>query len=82
MGQFRAAPSTVIEIDAPRQVFRQVPTDRGHFAEPYFEHVLRGLLSRPPWYVAALLEGGTWESVAEDLEGVEGVVLFEEAEGS
>ncbi len=79
MGQFRAAPATGVELDAPRQVFRQLPTDRGHFVEPYFEHVLRGLLRQPPWYLNALLEGGTWESVAEELDGVEGVVLFEGA---
>jgi hypothetical protein len=82
MGQFRVAPSTVVELDAPRRVLGQVPTDRGHFSEPYFEHVLRGLLSQPPWYLSVLLEGGTWEDVAEELEGVAGVVLVGDAEAT
>ena len=78
--QLRAAPSTV--VDTPRRVFTQIPADRGHFSEPYFAHVLRGLLSEPPWYLSALLEGSTWANVAEELEGVEGVILCEESEGT
>lgn len=36
-------------------VFTELPTDRGHFGEPYFPLVLRGLRSEPPAYVLDIL---------------------------
>ena len=80
MGQFREAPLAGTVLDVPYRVFRQLPTDSGHYAEPYFEHVLRGLWTQPPWYLTVLLQGGNWEDVAEELDGISGVVLFDDFE--
>lgn len=78
LGQFGAAAPSLVEFDSPSWVFSQLPSDQGHYSEPYFNHVLRGLRTRAPSYLSGLMEGGQWEDVAEELEGVEGVVLFED----
>lgn len=59
-------------------VFSNLPDDRGHFEEPYFEHVLRGLRRQPPWYVSELLRGVEPDELAQELPGVAGVVLAED----
>ena len=43
-------------LDFP-PIFEQLPDDKGHFREPYFHHVLRGLRRTPPDYVRQLLDG-------------------------
>ena len=50
------------------------------FAEPYFGHVLRGLRTRPPEYVTAVLEGVPVDELGPVLEGVEGLVILEDLE--
>ena len=57
------------------RVFRQLPSDTGHFSEPYFETILRGLRSAPPDYVAALIAGENLG--ATDVPGpVDGVAVL------
>lgn len=84
LGQFRRASSELgrpaVGVAAPDRVLTDLPGDEGHFAEPYFEHVLRGVRRRPPEYVAAALEGAPMDDFAHDLEGVEGVVILEDVE--
>lgn len=54
--QFSAPSSVSVDMgSAPR--FPRVPSDRGHFGVPYFEHILNGLRSAPPAYVMELLSG-------------------------
>jgi hypothetical protein len=54
-GAFSAATAEPITVPgAP--IFTDVPEDRGHFSEPYFVHVLRGLRTSPPAYVTELIE--------------------------
>ena len=59
---------------ASTAIFTEVPADRGHFAEPYIVHVLRGLRSSLPQMVSDLLSGDI--SDAEGLPGVRGVVVI------
>lgn len=66
----------VADLATRDRVFAELPTDRGHFAEPYFEHVLRGLRRTPPWYVAAALDGVSGDDIGQEFEGVEGLVIF------
>lgn len=84
LGQFRRASSELgrpaVGVAAPDRVLTDLPGDEGHFAEPYFEHVLRGLRRTPPEYVAAALEGAPMDDFAHDLEGVEGLVILEDVE--
>ena len=82
LGLFRQAPPEPgpLDLDALDRVFTRLPTDRGHFAEPYFDHVLRGLRREPPEYVAAALAGLPMEELAPELEGIEGLVIFEDLE--
>ena len=54
-------------------IFPELPTDSGHFAEPYFPFVLRGLRSRPPSYVSDILADQPVPSEVSDLVG--GVVV-------
>ncbi len=72
LGQFRQAPSDFgpSDLDMLDRVFRDLPTDAGHFAEPYFGHVLRGLRTRPPEYVTAVLEGVPMEELGPVLEAM------------
>jgi hypothetical protein len=56
------------------QVFSDFPGDRGHFAIPYFPHVLRGLRKNPPNYVRDLLADLAVPS--EVSEAVDGIVLI------
>lgn len=82
MGQFRQAPPDLgrPDFDVLDRVFTGLPMDAGHFAEPYFDHVLRGLRTRPPEYVAAALDGVPTEEFAQALEGIEGLVILEDIE--
>lgn len=82
MGQFRKVSADVGTpvIEADDQLFLALPDDTGHFGEPYFEHVLRGLRTRPPAYVAAALEGARAEQLQVHLEGVEGLVVIGDPE--
>lgn len=53
-GQFSSDEATLVDIDAP-VVFSDLPGDAGHFGLPYFQHILRGLRTRPPSYVMDFL---------------------------
>ena len=54
-GAFSAATAEPITVPgAP--VFDGVPGDSGHFPGPYYAHVLRGLRTSPPAYVAELVD--------------------------
>jgi hypothetical protein len=81
-GQFREATPELERLDREvlGRLFTDLPLDQGHFAEPYFDHVLRGLRREPPWYVAAALEGVPMEEIGADVEGIEGLVVFEDIE--
>lgn len=80
MGQARRASPELGRpaLDVFDRVFTGLPSDQGHLAEPYFEHVLRGLRSQPPWYVAAALEGVRAEELANELGGIAGLVVFDD----
>jgi hypothetical protein len=56
-----------LDLDA---VFTELPDDTGHFAQPYFPHVLRGLRTRPPDYLDAALAGDPPPSVAAHADGI------------
>jgi len=81
-GEFRQARPDVgrPELDVLDRVFTGLPMDACHFAEPYFDHVLRGLRTSPPEYVAAALDGVPIEEFAQSLEGIEGLVILEDFE--
>lgn len=55
-------------------VFRDLPGDRGHFAEPYLPLMLRGLTSVPPDYVVSMIAG--MPLGAPPAPNVAGVVLI------
>lgn len=63
-----------LEVPGSR-VFRSVPLDQGHYAEPYLEHVLRGLRNEPPRYLDALLDGVPPEEFGAAFQDVRGVIL-------
>jgi len=44
-------------VTAADTVFADLPQDMGHFSEPYFRHVLRGLRTRVPDYVHDVVAG-------------------------
>jgi hypothetical protein len=44
-------------VTAADPVFTDLPTDKGHFSEPYFWHILRGLRTGVPDYVHDVLAG-------------------------
>lgn len=54
--QFSAALIDPVEL-VGQQVFTELPSDRGHFPDSYFSHVLRGLRLNPPDYVRDLVAG-------------------------
>lgn len=58
-------------------VFRQLPTDAGHWGVPYFEHVLDPLRHAPPDYVLEIESGefDTGELASNMPEDVAGVVV-------
>jgi hypothetical protein len=73
-GQFSLAVSEHQWVDEDAVVFGDLPTDRGHFGVPYFDHVLRGLRRQPPDYLVAVANG---EEPPSWLSGhVAGIVLF------
>ena len=78
--QFGVATQDVVHRPSvsPDAVFKELPDDRGHFGEPYFEHVLRGLRSRAPWYIEELVQGGLVDGVAQELPDVAGVVIVDD----
>lgn len=57
------------------RVFPVAPDDVGHFSEPYFDHVLRGLRLGPPEHVVRLMEGVPLEEAGPELESVDGVTV-------
>jgi hypothetical protein len=63
-----AAPAATVAASTP--VFGEVPRDTGHFAVPYFEHILRGLRSALPAEVLAVVHGEEVPAGYEDLAGV------------
>ncbi|MFF0721863.1 hypothetical protein [Micromonospora sp. NPDC003816] len=76
-GQFALAVSERQRVDEDAVVFEDLPTDRGHFGVPYFDHVLRGLRRQPPDYLVAMANG---EDPPPWLSGlVAGIVLFDAA---
>jgi hypothetical protein len=44
-------------VTAPDPVSTDLPPDKGHFSEPCFQHILRGLRTRIPDYVHDVLAG-------------------------
>lgn len=75
-GQFALAVSEHQRVDEDA-VFGDLPTDRGHFGVPYFDHILRGLRRQPPDYLVAMANGqdpSPWLS-----RHVAGIVLFDAA---
>lgn len=54
-GQFSAAVAEPITMPG-LPIFPDVPQDRGHFPGPYYAHVLRGLRTSLPAYVADLFQ--------------------------
>ena len=52
-----SAPAVEDTTLAGEPVFEDVPEDRGHYPEPYFEHDLRGLRRTAPSYVRDTLDG-------------------------
>jgi hypothetical protein len=44
-------------VTAADPVFADLPPDRGHFSQPYFRHILRGLRAAVPDYVKDVLAG-------------------------
>ncbi|MFV2104940.1 hypothetical protein, partial [Micromonospora sp. LOL_024] len=76
-GQFALAVREHQRVDEDAVVFEDLPTDRGHFGVPYFDHVLRGLRRQPPDYLVAIANG---EDPPPWLSGlVAGIVLFDAA---
>lgn len=74
MGQASAASSELIDAGSDA-VFTEYPDDRGHFSVPYTPHVLRGLRSVIPNYVAEFIRYGTIpRDVREVSDGI--VVIF------
>lgn len=64
-----------LAVTASAPVFTDLPLDTGHFREPYFRHVLRGLRTSVPDYVQDVLTGQPPSPiVAGQVEGM--VVLF------
>jgi hypothetical protein len=62
-----------LRIGDDTQVFPDLPDDPGHFGEPYYRHVFRGLRRKPPRYVQQIMEGQPDVRIPE---GVEGVAVF------
>lgn len=76
LGQFRTARDIEqIELLEEDRVFQVVPDDQGHLSERYFEHVLRGLRTRPPTYVERLLDGAPFEQAGPEAELLQGVTV-------
>lgn len=70
---FSKSLSTTVRLDALGPVFECLPSDTGHFTQPYFSTMLRGLVHAPPAYITELLVSG--EIAEPPLEGIAGVVL-------
>lgn len=74
-GQFTAATLDLLSSHSDA-LFPELPSDQGHFGQPYLTHVLQGLRARPPGYVLDVLAGRTpppWVT-----EAVAGVVVVQE----
>jgi hypothetical protein len=61
-------------VKAPDPVFTDLPLDRGHFTEPYFPYIFRGLRGGIPDYVNDVLAGQPPPSAIADKVG--GVVVL------
>lgn len=69
-GQFLVATAEHAQLSSA-QVFPQVPTDRGHFREPYFQHILRSLRTEPPIYLRDALDGQPLpDTLTQQLDGL------------
>lgn len=72
-GQLSSDVATLTEVDAP-VVFSDLPDDAGHFGLPYFQHILRGLRTRPPSYVLDFL---TDQDLPDEIASrVSGIAVF------
>lgn len=83
MGQFRSASgpprSATISLDQGA-VVTDVGDDMGHFSEPWVSHIMRGLRSAAPRWLAALAQG---DAVEVDLPvGLAGVVIVRAPRGA
>lgn len=70
--QFSGVSSDTVDVGG-EPLFDTLPLDRGHFREPYFQHILRGLRAAPPAYVMDALVGGPLPSWVR--QSVAGVVI-------
>jgi hypothetical protein len=57
-GDYRAETSERIDVGTNNAVFREVPSDYGHFGAAYFHHILRGLRTELPVYVQETVSFG------------------------
>lgn len=70
--QFSGVSSDTVDVGS-EPLFDTLPLDRGHFREPYFQHILRGLRAAPPAYVMDALVSGSLPSWVR--QSVAGVVI-------
>jgi hypothetical protein len=76
MGQFAAvATGATVEKTTEPRTFQRLPSDHGHFPEPYFENVLRGLRTAPPPYVVGFMAGAPVASLELPAE-VDGMTVI------
>jgi hypothetical protein len=61
-------------VTAADPVFSNLPPDKGHFREPYFRHILRGLRTQLPDYVLDVLAGQPVPQTITDMVG--GIVVL------
>jgi len=78
MGQLNKVMTDMVRSTPDREriepLFNELPGDQGHFSEPYFPHVLRGLLPVPPPYV---LEAQAGEPITATMpDSIAGVVVL------
>jgi hypothetical protein len=74
IGQFRAFSAWQPPRLRNDRVVTETGDDRGHFSEPWIEHVMRGLRSEPPEYIWQLMEDELASAPAE-LDRLAGVVI-------
>jgi hypothetical protein len=68
-GQFSLATIEVARTSGqPR--FTDLPTDRGHLAQPYFPFVFRGLVREAPEYVTEFVEGASDPELPANVRGI------------
>ena len=72
-GQFSLATANDLERRSDDLLYADLLDDQGHFVEPYFENILRGLRRSPPGYVLDAMNGTM--SPSQNLTGVAGLVV-------